>query len=246
MQTLAITDFKVINPSLAHTVISYTGKHNKETLYSSFLEKSDNKVVPIDNSFKTIRAGVAVGFVRANKEIRYIGYMQDVRAAYRVLSSNVMMDNKDKSLWEIRTGKGGTYLARHGNEDLSELLEANVHRRSDIPGLRHITIAKATTGEFASFISETSDLDYGFVVASNAQKAKIVSHSLKTPMIVDNSMITAIAQVPIKKSFAQKMLKAGISRQDKDQAIEYWKQLYFYDPDYLQEVIDQVNEDSVM
>jgi hypothetical protein len=41
------------------------------------------------------------------------------------------------------------------------------------------------------------------------------------------------------------MVKAGISREDKKQAEEYWKQLYGYNPAYLSDVIDQVNEDTL-
>jgi len=241
-ETVSITDYRMMNPTLARVVISYTGRQDAESLRNSILAKSNNLVAPVENSFREIRADVSVGFVRSNKELRYVDDPKQLRASYRVMSSNIMMDNKDKSLWEVRTGKGGTFLARQGNEDLSELIEASIHRRNDIPGLRHVALAKAEPGEFASFVSSTGDMDYGFVTASNTEKAQIVSYILKMPMTVNQSLITALAKVPVKKSFVKEMVKAGLSRSDKDQAIEYWKRLYFYDPNYLNAVIDQVNE----
>lgn len=244
METVSITDYKIVSPTLARVIISYTGSTTPDTIRQAILAKSDNMIAPVENSFRQVKKNVSVGFVRANKEMRYIDDPKELRASYRVMSSNIMMDNNDKSLWEVRTGKGGTFLARHGSEDLSDLIEASINRRTDVPGIRHIAISAAAAGEFASFVGKSGDMDYGFVVKANTTKALILSHSMNTPVVVENSLITALARVPVKKSFAREMAKAGISRADKDQAITFWQKLYSYDPAYLSEVVDQVNEDT--
>src|SRR5271167_4097532 len=165
-QTVAITDFKMKSETLAKVLVSFTGNQTKEELRASLLQKFDGLAAPVEDSFRIVKAGVAVGFIRANKEIRVVSD-KELRASYKVMSSNIMMDDADKSLWEIREGKAGKFLARHGHEDLSELVNASVHRRSDIPALRSLQIAKAASGEFVSFVSKSGDMDHGFVVASN-------------------------------------------------------------------------------
>ena len=248
LNTVSITDYDIDPeiPTLAKVMISYTGKFNKESIRAALREKLDNRAAPVDDSFREVKAGVAVGFLRANKELRVID-PHELRANYRTMgSSNIMMSEVDNSLWEVKQGKGGTYLARHGSEDLSELVNANVdRRRTEVPGIRHLSMAKAASGEFASFVNKSGDMDYGFVVASNAEKVKVVSHTSQVATVVSYDMVTSISRVPVPKSFVQKMATAGISRADKAQAIEYWTQLYSYNPAYLKDVIDQVNEDTV-
>jgi hypothetical protein len=244
LNTVAITDYEIKTPKLAKVIISYTGKFNKESIRAALLTQLDNRAAPVEDSFREVRAGVAVGFLRANKEVRVVD-PKELRASYRVMgSSNIMMSEVDNSLWEVKTGKGGTYLARHGNEDLSELVNANVNRRLDVPALRHLSLAKAASGEFVAFVGASGDMDYGFAVASNDSKVRVVSHASQMPVTVGYDMVASINHAPIPKSFADKMRTAGISRADKAQAVEYWKQLYSYNPAYLKDVIDQVNEDA--
>jgi hypothetical protein len=248
LNTVAITDYAIDEqtPTLAKVMISFTGKFNKESIRAALREQLDNRAAPVEDSFREVKAGVAVGFLRANKELRVLD-QKELRASYRAMgSSNIMMSEVDNSLWEVKQGKGGTYLARHGNEDLSELVNANVdRRRTEVPGIRHLSMAKAAAGEFAAFVTKSGDMDYGFVVASNAEKIKVVSHTSQVATVVGYEMVTSISRVPVPKSFVQKMATAGISRADKQQAIEYWNQLYSYNPAYLKDVVDQVNEDTV-
>ena len=247
INTVAITDYKIdpATPNIAQVVISYTGKFNKETLRASLREKFDNQVAPVEDSFHEIKAGVATGFLRANREVRMLD-QQELRASYRkVGASNIMMSDADNSLWEIKEGKSGKYLARTGQEDLSELVHANVNRRTDIPGLRHLSTASVANNEFVSFVSKSGDLDHGFVMASNAEKMKVVSFATREEMIVPLEHVTAISRVPLPQSFVQKMATAGISREEKSTAKEYWKQLYEYAPNYLSDVLEQVDHDTV-
>jgi hypothetical protein len=247
LKTVAITDYKIDpqTPNLAQVVISYTGKFDKESLRASLREKFDNRVAPVEGSFHEIKAGAAVGFLRANREVR-MPDQQELRASYRkVGASNIMMSDADNSLWEVKEGKSGKYLARTGQEDLSELVQANVNRRTDIPGLRHLSTASAATNEFVSFVSKSGDLDHGFVMASNGEKVKLVSFATRQDTIVALENVTAIARVPLPQSFVQQMATAGISREEKSQASDYWKKLYEYAPNYLSDVLDQVDHDTV-
>src|ERR1700748_609435 len=134
-KTEAITDYAIDEqtPTLAKVMISYTGKFNKESIRAAIRQQLDNRATPVEDSFREVKAGVSVGFLRANKELRVVE-AHELRANYRAMgSSNIMMSEVDNSLWEVKQGKGGTFLARHGNEDRSELVNANGHRRRDGP-----------------------------------------------------------------------------------------------------------------
>lgn len=249
INTVAITDYKIDpqSPNLAQVVISYTGKFDKESLRASLREKFDNRVAPVEDSFHEIKAGAAVGFLRANREVR-MPDQQELRASYRKIgASNIMMSDADNSLWEVKEGKSGKYLARTGQEDLSELVQASVNRRTDIPALRHLATASVANNEFVSFVSKSGDLDHGFVMATNKEntKVKLVSFATRTDTIVPLENVTAISRVPLPQSFVQQMAKAGISREEKSQASDYWKKLYEYAPNYLSDVLEQVDHDTV-
>jgi hypothetical protein len=105
-KTVSITDYDMLSPTLARVVIAYTGRQTKESIRATILEKTDNLAAPVENSFRIVKAnsvgGIAVGYLRANKEVRVIDE-KEIRAGYRVMSSNIMMDNSDRSLWERRS-----------------------------------------------------------------------------------------------------------------------------------------------
>lgn len=244
-KTVTISDYEIISPTLAKVVVSYTGQLSKNEIKAAILEKFDNKVAPVENSFQKVtshaRGGSAVGFVKANREVR-LATEKELRASYRVMSSNILMDATDRSLWEIKQGSSGKFLARHGNEDLSELVQATVERNANVPSIRHIAMAQAVKGELASFVSRTGEMDYGFVLQASAEKVKILSKTTGMPEVVKMEAVTNLSRVGIPKSFHQQMVKACISREDKDQAQEYWKKLYSYSPAYMDDLVQQVED----
>lgn len=250
-KTLSITDYEVVSPTIARVVVATTGHPTKNQMAEMIQAKFDNRVSPIENSFQVVTSGsqrdVAVGFVRTNREIRPVEE-QEIRASYRVISSNIMMDNRDRSLWEIREGATGKFLARHSNEDLSELVEASVDRQPYTPNLRHVSMASAVKSEFASYVSKSGDVDHGFVLATSKNQDQVQILSMTTHMaeVVDMKLVTALSRVPVPKSFHKQMIKANISAADKAQAKEYWTKLYSYDPDYLAQVKQQVEETTFL
>lgn len=242
--TVSITDYKVVSANVAKVVISYTGKHTKESLQKGIAAKFEGKAAPVENSFKQIRAGVAVGFVRANLDIR-IPSDKELKASYRKIgASNIMMDSRDKSLWAVKKGAAGTYLARHAQEDLSELVEASVTRRHDVPSLGSMVSAGAARKEFASFVTEAGDMDYGFItaVSTKGDKLKIMSSTTRVEHVVKTELCTGFYQVGIPKSVHARVLKAGVSPQDKTVQKDYYEKVFSYAPEYLAEVKAMIDE----
>lgn len=245
-QTLSITDYQMVSTKVARVICAFTGNHNRDSLTAALQAKLKHAAAPVENSFRIIRAGVAVGYLRANKEVRLVS-KQELNAGYKIMASNIMMDAKDETLWELKKGAGGAYLARHGNEDLSELVEATVSRRSDIPALRHLAQASVAKRELVAFVTTAGDMDYGFCVGVNNAKGRlrVVSRSSRQAVVVPHEAVASVTPFNaltnrIPRELHEKIMASGIDRSAIDQEIAYYTRLYSYSPEYLDKVIEQI------
>ena len=243
--SVSITDYKLVADKVARVVIATSGSMNAERIASAIGEKLGHHASVIENSFRALRANVMVGFVRACPEVRVVE-THELRANYRVFASNIMMDNNDRSLWQVKKGAAGTFLARHGQEDLSALVQAAAVHRPDVPRLSQLAVNAAAPREFVAFASASGDMDYGFCVgySHDQQKLRIVSVASKTPVVVPAACVASILPVGaarIRRETHNKIVQAGISRDSAKNEVEYYKKLYFYDKPYLDEVIEQIN-----
>lgn len=239
MNTINVIDYRIENPMLAKVLVSYTGTMSKEQMRGLLAKRLDHKAIPVEASFKKIREGLAVGFIRANRMVRTPS-PKEVNAGYRVMSSNILMDKEDRSLWEVKTGATGRFLARHVQEDLGDLVAASVQRRPDLPGLRHLTIAKASRSEVVAFVDAAGDVDHGFALATSDDKVKVLSFSRRTPMTFSYDSVISISPVSIPKEL-HKAVAGTLSPAEKSDEKTYYERLFGFDPDYMREVIRQID-----
>lgn len=238
--TVAVTDFRLKTPSLAKVIVSFTGDVDRAFIHEALMEKFDHQVQPIKASFKLIAKGVAVGFLKANRAIRVVNE-KEIKA-YRVMGSNILMDDNDKSLWEVKSGAGGSkYLAKHGQEDLSALVASVKLHRTDIPRLNHLTIAKAGREELVAFVDNEGDVDHGFTLGTTDDKVRVMSFNRRMPVTVEYDNVVSIYPISVPPALHASVM-ASLTSAQKSQANEYWRQLYSYDPDYMRDTIAQVNE----
>lgn len=240
MRTCNVTDFRLKSPTLAKVIISYTGDCDPAFIHETLSKRMGYQATPVKASFKKIREGVAIGFVRTNRAVRSVT-KSEVSAGYRVMSSNILMDNEDKSLWEVKDGAAGKYLARHGQEDLTALVTAAVQRRTDVPSLRQITIAKASKSELVAFVDDEGDMDYGFAVATNDDNVKVLSFNRRIPVTANYDNVVSIYPVTIPKPVSD-IVVASLTAEEKKQSIDFYKRLYGYDPEYMRAVISQIEQ----
>lgn len=245
--TVSITDYKIVGTQLAKVIIAFTGRQSTEELSASICAQLKHLAAPVETSFRIVKDGVAVGFVRATREVRPIEE-QELRASYRVVSSNIMMDNKDKTMWEVKKSSAGMYLARQGHEDLSELVNASVNPRTGVPRLHHLSMATAAAHEFVAFASESGDMDYGFCVGTSKDKSKlrIVSSTTNSPIVISTEVVASVCNVPVPKEAHKAITAAGLDREDTAKSIAYYEKLYGYSPEYLAEVVKQVEDTARM
>lgn len=250
-QTVSITDYTEVAAKVYKVIVAYTGNHTRASISAAIGAQLGNLAAPVEGSFRTVKDNVAVGFIRANREIRAVDDIKQIRAGYKVMSSsngqaNILMDNKDRSLWEVKETAGSKYLARHGVENLAELVSAALNPRNDVPGLAQLSMATAAPREFVAFASASGDMDYGYCVAASEAKAKIKVVSAHTGIatVIPTSAVAGVYSIPIRASAHKKVLASGISREDKNQEIEYYTRLYSYDRAYLDEVIQNIEESA--
>lgn len=249
--TASITDYEMISPKLARVIVAFTGRHTKESLVETLAKQMKYLAAPVENSFRFLKDNVAVGYVRANQELRPTDE-KEIRASFKVMAKNILMSNDDRTLWEVRNGAGGMFLARQGQEDLSELVSASTNRRQDVPRLHQVVSANvAQPREFVAFASEAGDMDYGFCTASSkdGQRLKVVSRTTGRVEVISSKQVASVlpaGAVPIPKEAHKRIVASGISREDVSQQTEYWNRLYSYAPAYLSDVIQQVEDTAAM
>ena len=251
--TISITDYKMISPTLAKVIVAWTGSMGKEEMAETLTDKFSYLAQPVEGSFRKLNSNTAVGFVRANREIRVLDKKPNSdgivasRTKYRVMSSNILMDNADKTLWEVKDdGAGGQFLARHGNENLAELIEAGTnHKRQDCPKVSTITMAKAAKGEFAAFCGTDGNMDYGFVTKISDTKCQVMARSTRTLTTVPMELVASLSLIPIDKE-VHKIIAKEMTKDDISNAATYWRNLFSYAPEYADEMVHYTESDAVL
>jgi hypothetical protein len=165
----------------------------------------------------------------------------EITAKYRVMSSNILMDTSDKSLWDVQEGATGKILTRHGQEDLTALVQAATQRRAELPGLRHLAIAKAARSEVVAFVDAEGDVDHGFALATNDETVKVLSFNRRIPLTVDYDSVISISPVQIPAAL-HKVVAGSLTPQEKKDEKAYYQRLYGYDPAYVREIAKQIDE----
>ena len=248
-KTLSLTDYKLIKPTLAKVIVATTGTISKEEMADMLCANLRYLASPVEGSFRKLTKDSAIGFIRANKQTRELdqaGKKGDLTARYKVMGSNLLMDKQDRTLWEVRSGPTGSYIARHGNEDLSELVEASVQNRADIPRVGRVTMAKAAVSEFAAYCTANGVMDYGFVTRSNDSAAEVISAATQQKTVVRNEMIAGLYPVTVDREVHKQVMARLMTGEEKAKAADYWRTLFSYAPDYADELVKAVNETAVM
>jgi hypothetical protein len=175
----------------------------------------------------------------------------------------MFMDKEDESLWELKEGAGGKYLARHGHDDLSTLIEkARVSPRGSVPRMAAIVNSSVSQNDMVAFVSATrwtAEVDYGFCVGQNNDGTlRILSSMTKDVVAVDPQVV--VASYEIDKADLPRIPKdkvrvsAGNDPLAAEQPLsgkplgweEYYKLAYCYAPEYVDKVIEQIRQMSAV
>jgi hypothetical protein len=167
-----VVDYRMVTPTLAQVVATFntidTDRHSLATAVGAAL---NNGAAPIEGSFRTLSSygnPAMVGFVTVNRETR--PFEEASTKGMVALASNMLMDAKDDSLWEVRSdGSGNKMLCRQEADSLHGLMETARVRVPRAPKLDNV-MAGVDRGNFVAFVDpQTETLRYGYVLATDLE-----------------------------------------------------------------------------
>lgn len=243
--TTNLQDYQMITPSLARVVLTLTGSMpRREEIRASVAELFKGHAAPVSNSFRELpQTGgtrTVVGFVKASAEVRF---MDEKGGKMKAMASNLMMDETDESMWEIRNGASGNYLVKQGNEDLSELAYSVKARRIGMPTLSNLESMPAETKEFAAFVdTKIEEVMYGYVVGSVGGKTQVIAYGETDTVDIDNDQLVEVSNLDGEDIKALGIEMAAAVAGDRAAMIEYYKKAYSYDPSYIQKIIEMIDQ----
>lgn len=251
--TVAIADYEMISPKIARVILSYTGNQTPSKIAASVAKMTGNQAAIVENSFRQVNDHCAIGYIRANCEIRPVSE-KEIRANYSSASANILMSNEDDSLWEVKKVGDQTYLAKQNNDDLDDLIMAVAnHKLTGTPKLATFASVKPQRNELVAFVNDAGDVSYGFVTAIGKGSVKIQASNTSYPVLAKNDRIIGAYEVEIdaatdtavRKQLSHKIRAAARSDADiKATMSQYYSELFGYDPEYVSKIIQQIEESS--
>lgn len=245
MQVATIHEYAMVTPELARVTVTHSPGMSKDLVHAKINAALKGAGKAVSASFRPLTDTVSTGFVSVATDIRHLDSKAEIASSgYRVVAKNLYMDDKDKTLWDVKSGAGGTYLSRNGSDNLEGLIQAaRVSPTGSTPRLGRLELASAKKHQLVAFVvpalatNAGAQVDYGFCVETAGNKFKLVVEAAATPLIVDRTQVVATYDVELPKS--KRVLAATDTTLT---AIEYYKQAFSYAPDYVASVIKQIEE----
>ncbi len=245
-----IHDFGTITPTLAKVVVNFnttnrTAEESRVAIAAAF----DNQCVAVEGSFRSLKTNpmAALGFVRANQEVRE--YSPEEAAKYKTMSSNLLMDNDDQSLWTVKaTPNGNKYIVRQDQEDLSELLVTATVRSNHVPTLSVLASADVQVREYACYVNpRLEEVAYGYIAEDKGDTVVIGSRDQKLVVqeTIDKDCIVETAFLNGKDQFKAVASPNVTSLNNKEAMLSYYKQLYSYSPEFYAKIEAIINSHAV-
>jgi hypothetical protein len=250
--SLNVHDFRMVSPTLARVVLSYTGEMpaDSSTVHNQIANLFQGEASAVVGSFSQLTKHgdlkSLIGFVKASREV--IPYEDAAVTAgaegkYKAMASNLLMDKSDESMWEIRSGATGKYLAKQAHSDLSELVHmatANVH---GLPRFTQIASVPVATTEFASFVDvESEDVMSGFVVASTENLIKVFCFETQSVVEAGYDQLVEVVELDAQEAKIKDMEMTKEVASDESTMIEYYRKAYSYAPEYVNLIIDMIRQ----
>jgi len=252
---VAINEFRLVNARLAQVIISSMFPMESSNLLAAVNERLPDGASAVKSSFRWMNSErtVAHGFVsRVNSAVLLDGN-DPTSQGFRLVASNMYLAEEDSATWELRSGATGSYMVRHGQDDLSELLTASVSQTRGSVRLSSVVAATAQANEFVAFVNCTGQgtpaVDYGFCTASSDQVFQVVTSSgdvvpVRSAEMVSAHMLNSDEIARLYQQGRKNDTTAGVI--NKPNVVDYYTKLYGYAPDYLKLVVKEIEELAAM
>jgi hypothetical protein len=177
---VSIHEYQVASAGdLAKVICSFSRKVTRDEAQKALASKFFGRALPIEDSFQEVRScstktnPVVCGFLRPVKVVKK--YSEEAASAMRTLANNIMLDENDKTLWQVKnTDSGDKFLIRQDNEDLSELLALARVRSTSVPKVGSLVTVPARS-EYVAYVDPYSQsVRSGYVVSSTRETTTIL------------------------------------------------------------------------
>lgn len=255
LNPINISEFTMVGDRVAKVIVNVGAANlrNMASVHDAIVAKFDGNAAPVADSFTWLIPGQSmIGFVASTRVTREVDDA-DIKAGYRVLSTNLYMDASDESLWEMKDGAGGRYLARQGHDDLSSLIEATRSSpRGSTPRMASVMAASAQPKEFVAFVYDAGygipSVEYGFCLARKAGTIEVICQSNGEKVTASEDTIVSSHQVSLKEAqqrinAAKKITAAATAAMSIE---EYYRTAYSYAPEYVAKIMQQIAEMRAM
>lgn len=246
-----INEYKMVTPTLAKITATISPSAKRETVLASITSALKSAGAPVASSFRKLNDTTIIGYVAASRETRPVDSIADLSKDFRILSSNMYLDNKDKTLWEMKEGASGKYLARNGVDNLESLVQASrVSPTGSTPRLNRVSMASLERHDFVAFVKQsnwTTDVDYGFCLSTNASGDAIVVTDAGKQTVKSEFIIAAYQD----DKLAPKKVKSSVFNEPINTMKDYYRLAYgnqdggpgdAAQQEYVEKIIQQIEE----
>lgn len=249
--SLNLQDYSLLSPTLARVVMTFSGRLPvQEEIRASIANVFQGKASAIAGSFRNMERSsgskTLIGYVRSAAEIKEYEENAETAGRYVQTASNLLMDNVDKSMWEVRSGTSGKYLVRKGEDDLNELVHLAHSKKSGMPTLAQLASVPAEPREFAAYIDlVTEDVLHGFVTHREGEVATISSYENEgetQEVQIDQLIEVATLDAEDEKGSGMKLAETAAT---KEEMKAYYRKMFSYAPDYVKDIMDMIDAHAV-
>jgi hypothetical protein len=247
----SIVDYRMLTPQLAKVVVSFVvgSSVSKIQLQHALAKTLRDKGLAIESSFRiastTHGVTAVVGFVRAGSTIRE--YKPET-SGFKVMASNLLMDESDTSLWQINDAPDGTrYLARHGTEDLSQLVHLAKVTSNTLPKLKMLSTVDVSVGDFVAYVNRSSlEVNHGYAICANADSVSILPVDGENETLDTISLDDVVESVDLEGEDVTTAAMQTAALQDPEKLKEYYSQVYSGQPEYYAKLCRIIDEAAAL
>lgn len=255
-----LTEYQEVSPTIARIIVSTVGiqdKTNKRQVAAAITAALKNQAFCIPGSFRELATASEkayfIGYVSSTQTaIPFASVEKEQLARMKTIAKNIMMDEQDESLWDVKEVAGAKYLVRQAREDLSELLSLASTRSLDAPTIASLSDTSVVQGEYMAFVHPTEgDMRYGYVLASSGDKSLVLDRKTnqvaKVPTIAKVEAFTfneADAHIhnALDRGGKLRAALASAAGGDFTDLVDYYRGVYGYDAAYF-EKFEKIVED---
>lgn len=257
--TAHLLRYELVTPSIAKVVATVSHDAGVQDNRAALASLFQGRATPIANSFREINTNnpqgqrmAMVGFVAANVLAQEL--TDEVSANFKEVAKNVLMDEHDRTMWQVTEHAGRKFIRRQHQEDLSELMHetatvANVGISRQYTEISSLMVD--TSGDFnviafvdpesltirTGYVCEQASFENGFQIAALCKDSTDLVH-------VDERLVVQCAYNVDPNNQLSSAVAETAGFADSETLKRYYAKVYGFSPEYLRELDDEIDQQA--